>query len=126
MLVNHHDRRTLGRHDRLAQRAHLDHVAAVHGRQRLVGARARGRDEHPAGTDPGELGHAVPQPADGADVAVPTDLADGRRCPIHWYVTNQSAELRERVYREEMTSAEAVEELQNRALAEWDAQGLNE
>lgn len=55
-----------------------------------------------------------------------TDWLVGRRCPIHWYVTNQSAELRERVYREEMTSAEAVEELQNRALAEWDAQGLNE
>ncbi|MEN8241606.1 MAG: substrate-binding domain-containing protein [Chloroflexota bacterium] len=53
-----------------------------------------------------------------------TDWIVGRRCPLHWYVTNQSAELRERVYRGEMTSAEAVEELQVRAEAEWIAQGL--
>ncbi|MEN8242782.1 MAG: substrate-binding domain-containing protein [Chloroflexota bacterium] len=55
-----------------------------------------------------------------------TDWIVGRRCPLHWYVTNQSAELRERVYRGEMTSVEAVAELQARALAEWDAQGLDE
>ena len=55
-----------------------------------------------------------------------TDWLVGRRCPIHWFVNDQSTELREKVYREEMSSTEAVEELQRRALEEWDAQGLNE
>jgi hypothetical protein len=49
----------------------------------------------------------------------------GRRCPIHWYITNQCTELRERVYRDEMTGAEAAAELQSRAEAEWAAQGLS-
>ena len=55
-----------------------------------------------------------------------TDWIVGRRCPIHWFVNDQSVELREKVYRDEMTSQEAVEELQARAIAEWEAQGLNE
>ncbi len=55
-----------------------------------------------------------------------TDWLVGRRCPIHWFVTNQSAELREKVYRGEMNSGEAVEELQRRALEEWEASGLGE
>lgn len=53
-----------------------------------------------------------------------TDWIVGRRCPIHWFVTNQSAELREKVYRGELNSGEAVEELQRRALEEWEASGL--
>lgn len=49
----------------------------------------------------------------------------GRRCPIHWYVTDQCAELREQVFRGNMTGAQAAQELQNRAEAEWQAQGLS-
>ena len=55
-----------------------------------------------------------------------TDWIVGRRCPIHWFINTQSQELRERVYRGEMSSADTVEELQARALAEWEATGLNE
>ncbi len=54
-----------------------------------------------------------------------TEWIVGRRCPIHWYVTDQYAELREQVYRDMMTATEAAEELQKRALAEWEAQGLD-
>ncbi|MEN8172337.1 MAG: substrate-binding domain-containing protein [Chloroflexota bacterium] len=64
----------------------------------------------------------LPFYVDATDQA--TEWITGRRCPLHWYVTSQSGELRERVYREEMTSAEAVAELQARAEAEWEAQGL--
>jgi hypothetical protein len=53
-----------------------------------------------------------------------TDWLIGRRCPIHWFVTDQYTELRERVFRDEMSASEAAEELQLRALDEWDAQGL--
>ncbi|MCJ7701128.1 MAG: hypothetical protein MUO62_06060, partial [Anaerolineales bacterium] len=55
-----------------------------------------------------------------------TDWIVGRRCPIHWFVNDQSTELRERVYRGEMSSTDAVEELQTRALAEWEATGLSD
>jgi hypothetical protein len=55
-----------------------------------------------------------------------TDWLIGRRCPIHWFVTDQYTELRERVFRDEMSASEAAEELQVRALDEWDAQGLSE
>lgn len=48
----------------------------------------------------------------------------GRRCPIHWFINTQLWELREQVYRDLMTAQEAANELQARALAEWEAQGL--
>jgi len=54
-----------------------------------------------------------------------TDWLIGRLCPIHWFVTSQYAELREKVYRGEMSATDAVEELQRRALDEWEAQGLS-
>ncbi len=47
-----------------------------------------------------------------------------RRCPIHWFVRDQMIALREQVYRDLMKPAEAAAELQKRALAEWEAQGL--
>ena len=53
-----------------------------------------------------------------------TDWIVGRRSPIHWFVNTQLWELREQVYRDLISPTEAVEELQTRALAEWDAQGL--
>jgi multiple sugar transport system substrate-binding protein len=53
-----------------------------------------------------------------------TDWIVGRRCPIHWFMNDQYVELRERVYRGEMSSTDAVAELQKRAVDEWDAQGL--
>jgi len=49
----------------------------------------------------------------------------GRRCPIHWFIANQYSELREKVYRGEMTATEAAAELQRRAEDEWEAQGLS-
>lgn len=49
----------------------------------------------------------------------------GRRCPIHWFLANQYGELREKVYRDQMTSKEAAAELQKRADDEWAAQGLS-
>lgn len=53
-----------------------------------------------------------------------TDWLVGRRSPIHWYVNTQLWELREQVYRDLITAEEAVVELQRRAEAEWEAQGL--
>lgn len=55
-----------------------------------------------------------------------TDWLVGRRCPIHWYVTDQYTELRELVYRDQMSAADAADELQKRAEDEWEAQGLAE
>lgn len=52
-------------------------------------------------------------------------LRGGRRCPIHWFVTDALAELREAVYRDQMTAEQAVAELQQRALDEWEAQALD-
>lgn len=49
----------------------------------------------------------------------------GRRCPIHWFITNQCAELREQVFRGNMTGKDAAAELQTRAETEWKAQGLS-
>lgn len=49
----------------------------------------------------------------------------GRRCPIHWFLANQYGELREKVYRDQMTAKEAAAELQKRADDEWAAQGLS-
>jgi hypothetical protein len=49
----------------------------------------------------------------------------GRRCPIHWFVADQYKELREKVYRDQMTAKEAAAELQKRADDEWAAQGLS-
>ena len=53
-----------------------------------------------------------------------TEWIVGRRCPIHWYITNQCAELRERVFRGEMDGKAAAAEVQSRAETEWAAQGL--
>ena len=59
------------------------------------------------------------------DVEETTDwLRGGRRCPIHWFVTSAFGELREAVYRGNMTAEEAAAELQQRALDEWSAQDL--
>jgi multiple sugar transport system substrate-binding protein len=55
-----------------------------------------------------------------------TDWLIGRRCPIHWFVADQYVELREAVYRDQMSGTEAAEELQKRAVDEWEAQGLDE
>jgi maltose-binding protein MalE len=49
----------------------------------------------------------------------------GRRCPIHWYLASQYGELREKVFRGDMTAAAAAAELQTRAENEWEAQGLS-
>lgn len=49
----------------------------------------------------------------------------GRRSPIHPFVQTQYAELREQVYRGNMTGKDAAAELQSRAEAEWKAQGLS-
>jgi hypothetical protein len=46
------------------------------------------------------------------------------RCPITSFVGNQYGELREAVYRDQMTAAEAAAEFQSRCEAEWQAQGL--
>ncbi|MCB0156504.1 MAG: extracellular solute-binding protein [Caldilineaceae bacterium] len=48
-----------------------------------------------------------------------------RRCPIHWFMADQQTEIREQVYRDNMSPAEAAAELQRRAEAEWAAQGLS-
>jgi hypothetical protein len=53
-----------------------------------------------------------------------TDFILGRRCPIHPFVQTQYIELREQVYRDLMDPQAAADELQARALAEWEAQGL--
>lgn len=59
------------------------------------------------------------------DIEETTDwLRGGRRCPIHWFLNSAFEELREAVYRDEMTAGEAAAELHQRALDEWDAQGL--
>lgn len=49
----------------------------------------------------------------------------GRRCPIHWFMASQYGELREKVYRDQMTAKEAAAELQKRGDDEWAAQGLS-
>ena len=49
----------------------------------------------------------------------------GRRSPIHPFVQTQYVELREQVYRGNMTGKDAAAELQSRAEAEWKAQGLS-
>jgi hypothetical protein len=53
-----------------------------------------------------------------------TDWTVGRRCPIMPFVNTQYAELREQVYRDLMSPEDAAAELQARAVAEWQAQGL--
>jgi len=54
-----------------------------------------------------------------------TDFIIGRRCPIHPFVQTQYQELREQVYRDLMDPQAAADELQKRAVAEWEAQGLS-
>jgi multiple sugar transport system substrate-binding protein len=54
-----------------------------------------------------------------------TDFVLGRRCPIQPFVNTQYQELREQVFRDLMDPQAAADELQARALAEWEAQGLN-
>jgi len=46
-------------------------------------------------------------------------------CPMTDYVNNQHVELREKVYRGEMTGAEAAEEFQRRCEEEWKAAGFS-
>ena len=48
----------------------------------------------------------------------------GRRSPLHWFVAGEWDELKEAVYRDLMSPADAVAELQKRAEDEWEAQGL--
>ncbi|MCL4833860.1 MAG: extracellular solute-binding protein [Caldilineaceae bacterium] len=48
-----------------------------------------------------------------------------RRCPIHWFIYNQQGEIREQIARNLITAEEGAAELQRRALAEWEAQGLS-
>ena len=47
-----------------------------------------------------------------------------RRCPIHWFMKTQWDTLRDQVARDQITAAEAATQLQQRALEEWEAQGL--
>jgi ABC-type glycerol-3-phosphate transport system substrate-binding protein len=49
----------------------------------------------------------------------------GRRSPIHPFVQTQYQELREQVFRGNMTGKDAAAEMQSRAEAEWKAQGLS-
>jgi maltose-binding protein MalE len=53
-----------------------------------------------------------------------TEWTIGRRCPINDFVITQYRELREQVYRDLMEPQAAADELQKRAEAEWQAQGL--
>ena len=53
-----------------------------------------------------------------------TEWTVGRRCPINAFVINQYTELREQVFRDLISPEAAAEELQKRAEAEWQAQGL--
>jgi maltose-binding protein MalE len=53
-----------------------------------------------------------------------TEWTIGRRCPINDFVITQYQELREQVYRDLMKPEDAAAELQTRAEAEWQAQGL--
>jgi maltose-binding protein MalE len=53
-----------------------------------------------------------------------TEWIIGRRCPIHGFVQTQYQELREKVYRGDMTPQDAAAEMQSRADAEWKNQGL--
>jgi len=53
-----------------------------------------------------------------------TEWIIGRRAPIHNFVQTQYVELREKVYRGDMTAKDAAAELQNRADQEWKNQGL--
>ena len=54
-----------------------------------------------------------------------TDFVLGRRCPINAFVITQYQELRDQVARDLMEPQAAADELQKRALAEWEAQGLS-
>jgi len=49
----------------------------------------------------------------------------GRRSPLHSFVTTEWNSLKEQVYRDLISPQEAVAELQKRAVAEWEAQGLS-
>jgi ABC-type glycerol-3-phosphate transport system substrate-binding protein len=53
-----------------------------------------------------------------------TEWTIGRRCPINSFVITQYQELREQVFRDLMEPQAAADELQKRAVAEWQAQGL--
>jgi maltose-binding protein MalE len=53
-----------------------------------------------------------------------TEWIIGRRSPLHPFVQTQYTELREQVFRDNMTAKDAAAELQTRAEAEWKAQGL--
>jgi hypothetical protein len=49
----------------------------------------------------------------------------GRRCPIHSFVQTQYGELREKVFRNQMSAKDAAAEMQKRAEDEWKNQGLS-
>lgn len=53
-----------------------------------------------------------------------TDWHTPARCPITGYVQTQYGELRERVYRDEMTGSQAADEFQRRCEAEYKAAGF--
>ena len=53
-----------------------------------------------------------------------TDWHTPARCPITAFVQTQYVELREKVYRDEMTGVEAAEEFQKRCDEEWKAAGF--
>ena len=55
-----------------------------------------------------------------------TDWYQLRRCPLHGFLWTQLTEVRELVYRGKMTPEEGAAEMQKRALAEWQNQGLPE
>ena len=49
-----------------------------------------------------------------------------RRCPLHGFLWGQLGEVRELMYRGDLTPEQAAEEMQQRALTEWKNQGLPE
>jgi hypothetical protein len=46
------------------------------------------------------------------------------RCPIEDFLSNKVAEIREAVFRGQMTGAEGAKKLQEQAEQEWQNQGL--
>jgi maltose-binding protein MalE len=54
-----------------------------------------------------------------------TEWSSPARCPITNFVSTQYQELREKVFRDQMKSADAATEFQTRCENEWKAQGLS-
>ena len=53
-----------------------------------------------------------------------TEWSSPARCPITAFVSQQYQELREKVFRDQMSGADAAAEFQARCEAEWEAQGF--